>query len=246
MVLCELLGVPYADHDNFQRLATARFLANVGGSASLCAISESLEYFHQLAHRERKQPGTDLLGMIIREHGDDLSDAELAGLADGVLSGGLETTACMLALGTLVLLRNPAAARRALSPSAAVDDLVEELLRYLTVGQTAFPRFATRDLELGGQRIRAGDMLLRSLSGANTGMEPGGFDAERKASSHLAFGHCIHRCIGAELARMELRCAFPALLRRFPSLRLAVPPEKLAFRRASFVYGLHALPVLLH
>jgi cytochrome P450 len=128
---------------------------------------------------------------------------------------------------------------------------VEELLRYLSVVQVSFPRFAKRDLELQGHRIRAGEVVMASLSGANrdpawAGQDPEEFDPFRvPATGHLAFGHGIHRCIGAELARMELRIVLPALLRRFPDLSLAVPPETLTFRQLSFVYGLESLPVVV-
>ncbi|MGH8880532.1 MAG: cytochrome P450, partial [Stackebrandtia sp.] len=126
---------------------------------------------------------------------------------------------------------------------------VEELLRYLTVVQVAFPRFATEDLEIAGVRIEAGDIVMCSLSGANRdpvlGADMDGFDPTRPTTSHLAFGHGIHRCIGAELARMELRVAYPALVARFPRMRLAGPADELPFRYASIVYGVDSLPVLL-
>jgi cytochrome P450 len=126
---------------------------------------------------------------------------------------------------------------------------VEELLRYLTVVQVAFPRFAREDMDIAGNAITKGDIVIVSLSAANRdaalGEDLERFDATRTPFPHVAFGHGIHRCIGAELGRMELRAAYPALLRRFPKLRLAVPPEALAFRKLSIVYGVEALPVLL-
>ena len=126
---------------------------------------------------------------------------------------------------------------------------VEELLRYLTVVQMAFPRFAKENMDIAGVPISAGDIVLVSLSGSNRdpvlGPDMERFDPARDPTSHLAFGYGIHRCIGAELARMELRTAYPALVRRFPELRLAVPADELAFRKVSIVYGLDALPVLV-
>jgi cytochrome P450 len=130
-----------------------------------------------------------------------------------------------------------------------VDQVVDELLRYLAVVQVAFPRFAKQDMLLFGKKVKAGDVILCSLSGANrdpesAGENPEGFDPYRvPASAHLAFGHGVHRCIGAELARMELRIAFPKLLRRFPDLALAKPQEELVFRQLSFVFGVDELPV---
>jgi cytochrome P450 len=219
-----------------------------GAGTGLDAISESLEFMHTLVTQQRREPGDGLLGMLIREYGDDLSDDELAGLADGILIGGHETTASMLALGTLTLLTHPEAAdiARAGEPDA-VHRLVEELLRYLTVVQVAFPRIARVDTEIGGEQIKAGDVVLCSLSGADRdsacAADADTFDPARQPSPHLAFGHGIHRCIGSELARMELRAAYPALFRRFPGLRLDRPVADIAFREYSVVYGVDALPV---
>ena len=174
---------------------------------------------------------------------------DLAGLADGVLTGGLETTVSMLSLGTIALLDDPATAVRLRDDDTAVEPFVEELLRYLTVVQVGFPRFAVRDLELGGQTILAGDVLIPSLSGANRDPRHGAaldtVDIDRPPVGHLAFGHGLHRCVGAELARLELRLAYPALVRRFPDLSLAVPTKALTYRPLSFVYGVTELPVRL-
>ncbi|NIJ11371.1 cytochrome P450 [Saccharomonospora amisosensis] len=249
LVICDLLGVSYDDREEFQRHAVARFDLFGGAGASLGAISESLEYLRGVVRRERERPGDGLLGMIITEHGDEVSDIELAGLADGVLTGGFETTASMLSLGALVLLNDPDTFKLVRDDDDAINSVVEELLRYLTVVQVAFPRFAREDVEVGGVRIEKGAMVLCSLSGANRdhvlgpGMEE--FDPGREPTSHLAFGYGVHRCVGAELARMELRAAYPALVRRFPGMRLAVPPEELTFRKASIVYGVESLPVTL-
>lgn len=249
LAICDLLGVPYADREYFQKLSTARFDLGEGASASLDAVGESLAYLGGLITEQRREPGDGLLGSLIRAHGDDIDDRELAGLADGVLTGGLETSASMLALGALVLMTDAAMAGR-MRDGEAVEQIVEELLRYLTVVQVAFPRVAVRDVRVGDADIRAGDVVVCSLSGADRddvmGPDPHRIDPDRTpAHSHVAFGYGIHRCIGAELARMELRIAYPALVRRFPEMRPAVPPTELKFRRASIVFGLDALPVQL-
>lgn len=250
LVICELLGVPYADRAEFQQLSTARFDLFAGANASFDAISESLDYLLRVVRQQRAEPGDGLLGTLVKEHGDAIDDRELAGLADGVLTGGLETTASMLALGTLVLLRDPEWCDAIRADDAAVDRFVEELLRYLTVVQVAFPRFAKADVEVAGTTVAEGDVVLCSLSGANRdpalGSDMESFVPDRSAPSHLAFGHGVHRCVGAELARMELRAAFPALLRRFPEMRLAVRPDRLSFRKLSVVYGVDALPLHLY
>ena len=247
--ICALLGLDYEDRDAFAKLGSARFDATFGGAA-FGAVSAQREFLFDAVARQRQAPGPGLLGQIIREQGDAISDVDLAGLADGIFTGGFETTAGMIALGTIVLLRDPehAALIRDGSPEQ-VDRIVDELLRYLAVVQVAFPRFAKQDMELFGQHIQKGDVLLASLSGANrdaraAGPDPEGFDPLRvPKSAHLAFGHGIHRCIGAELAKLELRTVLPLLFRRFPDLALAKPEEELNFRRLSFVYGVDELPV---
>ncbi len=249
LVICELLGVPYEDRVDFQRLSMARFDLFGGATASLGAISESLAYLTDVVKKQRAEPGDGLLGMIIKEHGDKVDDQELAGLADGVLTGGFETTASMLALGALVLLQDREAFQMVHDDDSAAHGFVEEVLRYLTVVQVAFPRFAREDVEVGGKLISKGDVVVVSLSTADRdpalGADLDTVDPKRPPTSHLAFGHGVHRCIGAELARMELRAAYPALVRRFPKIRLATTAEELNYRKVSIVYGVETLPVLV-
>nr|WP_245653339.1 cytochrome P450 [Herbidospora sakaeratensis] len=245
LVVCELLGVPYEDRADFLRFSTDRFDFSAGPEASLQAINDSMAYLTELVARERRAPGEGLLGALLREHGDDVTDRELASLADGLLTGGHDTTTSMLALGTLWLLENPEFLALVRDTDDHIDQVVEELLRYMTVVQVAFPRFAREDLELAGQPIAKGEMVLCSLSAANRdailGEDMDTADPNRRElKSHLAFGHGVHRCIGAPLARMEMRVAYPALLRRFPGLRLAGEP---AYRQVAIVYGLDSLPV---
>ncbi len=248
--ICELLGLDSEDREAFAALGSARFDATNGAAAAFGAVSAQREFLFDAVARQRQDPGPGLIGQIIRDEGDRISDVDLAGLADGVFTGGFETTAGMIALGTIVLLRDEKHANlvRTGGPED-VERVVEELLRYLSVVQVAFPRFAKQDMELFGHRIRKGDVLLSSLSAANrdpvaAGEDPETFDPFRiPRSGHLAFGHGIHRCIGAELARIELRTVFPRLLRRFPDLALDVDEADLAFRQLSFVYGVESLPV---
>jgi cytochrome P450 len=245
LTICELLGVPYADRAEFQRLSTTRFDLLGGVTGSLGAISESMEYLLDIVKKQRAEPGEGLLGQLVRDHGDAISDHELAGLADGLLTGGLETTTSMLALGTIVLLQRPESRVAIRDDPEAVDPFVDELLRYLTVVQVAFPRFARERVEIGGRTIEVGDIIICSLSGAN---RDGGLESFAPAGvgrPHLAFGYGLHRCIGAELARMELRTAYPALVRRFPDIRLTTDPANLPYRKLSFVFGVDALPVTL-
>jgi cytochrome P450 len=252
-VICSLLGVPHADRAAFHRLGAARFDVSSGGVGAFGAAEETREFLINLVRELRSNPpepseDEGLLPALVREHAE-LDEVVLGGLADGVFLGGYETSASMLALGALVLMNQPHLADP-LRAGEPADDLVEELLRYLTVVQVAFPRFAVRDLEVAGVPIKAGDVVMCSLSAADRdsvlgpGMDQ--IDAGRGTTkSHLAFGYGFHRCVGAELARMELRIAYPALVRRFPGMKLAADPAKLAMRRASIVFGLEGLPVLL-
>lgn len=247
LVIGELLGVPYAEREEFQKASTSRFEVGSSFDTQLATISESVGYLTELVAAQRKEPGDGLIGMLLREHGDEIDDTELAGLADGLLTGGHETTASMLSLGAVALLRSPE--HLALLPESdeTVSNVVEELLRYLSVLQVPFPRFAREDLVLAGQEISAGDVVICSLAAADRdpvlGADLDTFDPHRAPTSHLAFGHGIHRCIGAELGKMELRIAYPALVRRFPTLRLDVDPDEIAYRMFSIVYGVESLPV---
>jgi cytochrome P450 len=249
LVICELLGLPDEDRDTFRSLGSARFDVSYGGQGVFGAVSGSRRFLMEATRKQRDDPGEGLIGQIIREHGDEINDFDLAGLADGVFTGGLETSASMLALGTAVLLDHPddyrAMAREPEADTDVVDRTIEELLRYLSVVQVAFARFPQHDVQVGGQAIAAGDVIICHLAGANrdgrTGPGLEEFDASRAPTSHLAFGHGFHRCVGAELARLELRAAFPALARRFPDLALAT--DELDYRENSIVYGVESLPV---
>ncbi|MEU7743565.1 cytochrome P450 [Nonomuraea sp. NPDC049158] len=245
LVVCELLGVPYEERSEFLKISTNRFDLTAGPEASLQSINDAMAYLTDLVARERLNPGDGLLGELLREHGDDLDDRTLASMADGLLTGGHDTSTSMLALGTLWLLENPEQAARVREDDRYAEQMVEELLRYMTVVQVAFPRFAREDLDLFGHSIKKGEMVLCSLTAANRDPHLGeGIEEVRPerptAGSHLAFGHGIHRCVGAPLAQMEMRIAFPALLRRFPGLRVA---GEVPFRKLAIVYGVEKLPV---
>jgi cytochrome P450 len=248
-VICELLGVPLDEREEFREVGAARFDLSQGGVGLFGAASQSREFLFQVVAAQRSAPGEGLIGALIRDHGDELEDVDLAGLADGVFLGGYETSASMLALGTLVLAQHPQALELARRDDEALDAVVEELLRYLGVVQTAFPRFARRDLDLFGAQVRKGDVVIVSLTGANRDdrltSDASRFDPTRAPGPHLAFGHGFHRCVGSELARMELRSAFRAIAQRFPEVQLACPPEQLRFRQLSVVYGVESLPVRL-
>ncbi|MEO5664608.1 MAG: cytochrome P450 [Nocardioides sp.] len=250
-VICDLLGLPEVDRTEFRALGSARFDLRQGGQGTFGAAATSREFLISLVARHRQGTADldpdGLLARIVDGH-PELSDVEIGGLADGVFLGGYETSASMLALGTLVLLRDPET-YAALAQGGRADGVVEELLRYVCPVQAAFPRFARRDVALGDVRIAEGDLVLVSLTGASrdprTGAAGDEFDPTSPTSTHLAFGHGLHRCVGAELARMELRAALTGLATRFPHLGLAVEMGSLSFTPLSAVYGLESLPVRL-
>ncbi len=247
-VICELLGLPADDREEFHRLGVARFDVTEGGVGVFGAATETRRFLIDAVRKQRQDPGDGLIGEIIRTKGDEFDDVELGGLADGVFLGGYETSASMLSMGAYVLLRQPGA--YALLRNGSPDDtarVVEELLRYLCPVQIAFPRFARVDHDLFGHRISRGSVVVVSLTGANrdpaTWPTPDQFSLDNAGTAHLAFGHGLHRCVGAELARMELRAALPALARRFPDL--ALDTEDLSFRELSIVHNIDSLPVRL-
>jgi cytochrome P450 len=248
LVICDVLGLPDERRETFSKLATARFDVSLGGPGTIGAIGGSREFLLAEAARQRTNPGPGLIGQLIREHGDEISDFELGGLADGVFTGGLETSASMIALGCAVLLEDRDLWERLISEPDQVGPIVDELLRLLSVVQVAFPRFAKHDVVVAGKLIRQGSVVVCSLPAANRDPRVGrgdDVDLAHASGSHLAFGYGFHRCIGAELARMELKLAFPALARRFPDMRLEVPAEDLDYRALSIVYGVNEVPVRL-
>ena len=244
MVICELLGVPYEDRGEFTERSARQLDSTIEPQERMRLADASREYMSDLVSRHREAPGDDLLGMLIREHSDDVTDDELIGIGNLLLVAGHETTSNMLSLGTLALLEHPDQLARVRDDPSAVDGAVEELLRRLTVVHGSFPRAVVADTTLGGHPVAAGELVVASLVAANHDPEvvehAEELDISRPPSPHLAFGHGIHHCLGAPLARIEMRVAFPALLQRFPGLRLAGEPE---FRHRTLIYGLHRLPL---
>jgi cytochrome P450 len=247
LVICELLGVPYADRASFQARTSRLLDISLPMDERLALARESREYMADLVARAQAAPGDDMLGMLVREHGGDLSTDELIGIAGLLLVAGHETTSNMLGLGTLALLRHPEQLALVRDDPAAVGPAVEELLRWLGIVHSGIPRTTTEDVELSGVAIPAGSLVVLGLAAANRDprflADGDRLDVTRDAAGHVAFGHGVHHCLGAPLARMEMRTAFPALLRRFPGLALAVPYDEVGFRSYHFIYGLHTLPV---
>ena len=247
LVICELLGVPYDDREDFQRRSARQLDLSIPIPERLELQRQGRAYMASLVQRSRQQPGADILGMLVREHGDELTDGELIGVAGLLLLAGHETTSNMLGLGTLALLRHPEQLAAVRDNPDAVGAAVEEVLRWLSIVQSAIPRITTTDVQIAGTPISAGQLVFVSLPAGNRDPDfidsPEVLDIRRGAPGHLAFGHGVHHCLGAPLARMEMRIAFPALLRRFPNLALAENFEDVQFRSFHFIYGLKSLEV---
>ena len=250
-VICELLGVPAADRDDF-RTWSATIVSDTSAPEVFQAHATAmLRYFTALLAAKRDEPRDDVLSALIaaRDEGDRLSENELLSMAFLLLVAGHETTVNLIASGLLALLLNPAELARLRADPALIGGAVEELLRYVNPVNNATFRCATEPVEIGGVRISRGDPVLVALSGANRDParfgDPDRLDLGRDSSGHLAFGHGIHYCLGAPLARLEAEIAISGLLTRFGSISLAVEAASLRWRPSSLIHGLVALPVRL-
>lgn len=247
-VICQLLGVPYGDRAYFKDLSERA--ATMTGDDPLTAIVELLAYAGQLAEVKRRDPGLDVITDLVQAQRDDpaFTDAELTQVVAGVLFAGHETTVNRISIGALLLLENPDARRRLVEEPAAGPRIVEEILRLAAPESFGLARYAREDIPLGEVTIAAGDaVVIATLAGnrdAGTFPDPEAFDPGRPTgAAHLSFGHGAHYCIGASLARTELRVALTALFTRLPDLRLAVDTGRLHLHTERMTGGLHELPV---
>ncbi len=250
MVICHLLGVPYADHDFFQARSRTLLDRKTPTERLIREVAELRDYLRALIDTKRAHPdgADDLLGRLIRERIEpgELDVEELVGMALLLLVAGHETTANMIGLSVLLLTRDGRFTTLRDEPDQA-PGVVEELLRYLSIVRTGLFRAATEDVEVGGQLIRAGEGAIVLISQATRDAavvdDPQRFDPYRQAHQQVAFGFGVHQCIGQPLARAELRIALVALARRFPQLRVTASPQELSTRQHSVVFGLDTLPV---
>ena len=247
LVICELLGVPYDDRDDFQHRTSRQLDLSIPIEERFELQRAGRAYMQALVAGARRSPGDDMLGMLVREHGSELTDDELVGICSLLLVAGHETTSNMLGLGTLALLQHPDQLALVRDDPDAVGPAVEELLRWLSIVHSGIPRITTNEVEIAGVQIPAHQLVVVSLPSGNRDPSfidnPEVFDVRRGAMGHLAFGHGVHHCLGAPLARMEMKIAFPALLQRFPTLRLDESFDDVAFRSFHFIYGLQSLQV---
>lgn len=250
-VICEMLGVPVEDREHF-RVWTDVLLSFAGSDAE--RITDAREninaYLADLIARRRAEPADDLLGQLVaaRDDGNRLTEQELVIFGVTLLVAGHETTANQTGNFVYTLLTRPELWQVLVDDPDLVPQAVEELLRFTPLGASAgFPRIATEDLELGGQLVRKGDAVLVQMASANRDDavfdRPDEIDFTRTDNPHVAFGHGVHHCLGAPLARLELQLAVGTLVRRLPGLHLAVPADEVPWRSNRLVRGVRALPV---
>jgi cytochrome P450 len=246
LVICELLGVPYADRDQFR--AWTQDAGNVCDRArSERGLAELFNYGMALVERKCTHPEDDVMSRLSAI--DGISDSEAASLSMSLLFAGHETTVVQIGLGTLKLLTNPEQWQALLNNAALIPNAVEELLRTASTGGGVggVPRYARTDFEIDGVAIHTGDLVLLDIGSANHDSsvfdDPDRTDVVRKGVAHLAFGYGSRYCIGAPLARIELKTVFAQLIPRFPSMRLAVDPATLTVRSDVLAGGLAELPV---
>jgi cytochrome P450 len=243
LVICELLGVPYSEREAFQRHAIGVNNNDLPSSEQWAAIVAIQEYLTELVVSKRTKPADDLLSELTET---DLTDEEITNIGVLMLGAGFETTANMLSLSTWALLRNPDQLAALRAEPDLIDKAVEELLRYLTITHTG-ARATLEDVEIGGHVIKAGECIALSNIAANRDpkkfTDPNTLDLRRQAAGHVAFGHGVHLCMGKDLARVEMRVALPALLNRFPTLRMDIDPDEVPLRLSSDVFGVDRFPV---
>lgn len=252
LMICELIGVPYADRDQFRDW--------VGAWMSVTAltpeqrgeyIAQLAGYLASLAAQRRQNPADDLLGALViaSDEGDRLTEYEVVQLTLVILAAGYESTASQIVNFTYALLTHPDQLALLRSRPGLMPGAVEELMRWtpLLAVSDVLPRYALEDVELSGGTVRAGEPVLLAKHAANRDRrryeDPDRLDITRDAHGQLGFGHGAHHCLGAPLARMDVQTALAALLERFPDLRLAVPDAELEWKSGMAVRGPVALPI---
>jgi cytochrome P450 len=249
-VISDMLGVPYEDHEFFQHHANvglARYASAEEGQKGAMSLHK---YLIALVEKKMANPAEDAVSDLAeRVTAGEISVKEAAQLGTGLLIAGHETTANMIGIGILALLENPeqAALLRDSNDPKFIANATEELMRYLSIIQNGQRRVAIDDIEIGGETIRKGEGIIIDLAPANWDgsafADPAKLDFTRDAGGELGFGYGRHQCVGQQLARAELQIVFTTLLRRIPTMRLAIPFDEVPFKHDRLAYGVYELPV---
>lgn len=249
MVICELLGAPYSDAPDIRRW-TGRLMTSVLTPEELKQAENDMQgYLADLVEEKRVRPDDALITALVAAHdeGGHLTSAELLANLQMLLAAGHDTTVNQLGNSLLTLLRHPAEMRRLIDDPALIGTAVDELLRFSRLMAATLPRVTTEAVELDGVPLAAGAAVLPIISSANRDPsvfpDPDRLDLGRDDGAPVALGHGPHYCLGAQLAKLELRVAITSVLKRFPGLRLAVDESELTYRMETHVRALHALPV---
>ncbi|CAN5309671.1 cytochrome P450 [soil metagenome] len=250
-VISEMLGVPYEDHEFFQHHANvglARYASAEDGQKGAMSLAK---YLSNLVEAKMEKPGEDAVSDLAeRVNAGEISVREAAQLGTGLLIAGHETTANMIGIGVLALLQNPdqAALLRDTDDPKLIANAVEELMRYLSIIQNGQRRIAIEDIEISGAIIKAGDGIIIDLAPANWDAtafpDPDKLDLQRSnANQEVGFGFGRHQCVGQQLARAEMQIVFHTLVRRIPTMKLAIPFEDVPFKHDRLAFGVYSLPV---
>ena len=251
LVIAHLLGVPSDDLEMFHHHTTVGLDGRTSDEEKTEAFGAMFAYIAELVERKEHEPGDDLLSRLVADHvvNGDISRETATVTGAIMMQAGHETTANMIALGTVALMEHRDMYERLgnTDDPSVVANIVEELMRYLAIVHSQVDRVATEDLVIGGQQIQAGDWLVMNLPAGNWDPDfvddPDVLDGDRNVRGHLGFGYGVHQCIGANLARVEMQIAFGTLARRVPGLQLAVDVKDLRFKGESGIYGMKELPV---
>ncbi|MFW0787005.1 cytochrome P450 [Gordonia sp. CPCC 206044] len=250
IVISQMLGVPYESHGFFQENSVKSVDRYATPDENMQAFAAMFMFMHELVEKKMKEPDDDVLSdFAARARDGEIDVAEAAQMGLGMLIAGHETSANMIALGTLALLEHPdqLAILREADDESVVGDAVEEMMRYLGIIHNGQRRIALEDIEISGQTIRAGEGVIMELGASNWDPaafpEPEKLDLQRSARHHTGFGFGPHQCIGQQLARVELQIVYTSIFERMPNIAVARPIDEIEFKSDRLAYGVYALPV---
>jgi cytochrome P450 len=247
-VICRFLGIDYELHHDFERLAAVATSANATAEDFGAATKELMGIAASLVQQQAENPGDGIVGLLATKYRDgEITFEQAIGHTYVLIVGGHETTAHTISQGMLLLWRNPDVLERLREHPEDWVKAINEMLRIHSVADGTMTRATTADINLGGVTVPANQGIIPVMTPANfdprVWENPTKFDIDRDTTNHVSLGAGIHSCLGQNLARAELELAFETLVRRIPTLELAVPEDEVVFTRDGFVYGVRDMPV---